>query len=86
MVLGCEELSPPGKCITTDEKCPMSQDEFSTYYDNDAMQDGEEEVIPEGEYLCTGCQETKIYGDFEHVSIEEVYASRDKKIPGWNDY
>ena len=80
MVLGCEERYPPGKAVSSDKLCPASADGFCSFYDADAA---DSDAIPEGKYMCPGCNDEMAWNDFEHVSLDAVYASRDKKDPDW---
>ena len=80
MVLGCEQSYPPGKAISSDRSCGNSGDGFCSFMDRDAVGS---DSVSEDMFICPGCNEEMGYGDFEHVSLNDVYASRDKQDPGW---
>ena len=80
MTLGHEQRYPPGYAVSTDKPCGNSADGFCSYLDADAI---DSDAVQEGMLMCTGCNEEMSCGSFDHVSLDEVYASRDKQNPSW---
>ena len=73
MIRGYRISSPPGEAIVTDRSCYNSGSGYCTFYDNDAINSEEEDVIvPEGEYICTGCNETITDADWEGADRDEI--------------
>ena len=80
MTLGCEQVYPPWNAISSDNPCGNSADGFCSFMDRDAVGS---DSVPQGKYICPGCNNEKEHGSFKYVSLDKVYASSDKQDPGW---